>query len=379
MNKKIDEIIIIGAGMAGLGCAKQIYENKKKFKIITENIGGRIRTSPDGEVNYGAYYVTEDYTNILPYLEKTGKVDFSNSHLHSGKKHYHIISFKILKHLPALIKLFFDLYRFRMYLKKFKKESLIYSREKLIESNNLFKKYYHQKAGDYIKEKGFEKLVKEYIEQPLWASFFIDPRKISTAIFLGALQPLIVPSYSFKMNFDKITKRFKDKIIIDSVIKIIRKKDCFELKTKLGKNYYCKKIVLATPMNITNRLVKPQKINKGINVSFYHIKGEIRKPYDVKGYNFFAVKETTAISKELNGTYLYFYTGKDKIDKYFKKWEVITKDSWKPSLFFLGDKYVNINPEPNLFLANDHNVPSVENAFINGIYTANKIVGKTKD
>lgn len=379
MNKKVEKIIIIGAGMAGLGCAKHLYEEGVKFKIITKNIGGRVRTSPDGEVNYGAYYVTEDYTNTLPYLEKTGKVDFTNSHLHSGKKHYHLVSLKILKHFPAIIRILIDLYKFRKHLHKFKKESLIYSKEKLIESNKLFRKYYHQKAGEYIKENGMENLVKEYIEQPLWASFFIDPRKISTAIFLGALQPLIVPSYSFKMNFDKITKGFKDRIIIDSIIKVIRKKDFFELKTKLGRIYYCKKLVLATPMNITNKLIKPQKINKGINVSFYHIKGEIRKPYDVKGYNFFAVKEATAISKELNGTYLYFYTGKDKINKYFKRWEIITKDSWKPALFFIGDKYINMNPEPKIFLANDHNVPSIENAFINGIYTANKILGKAKD
>jgi len=46
-------------------------------------------------------------------------------------------------------------------------------------------------------------------------------------------------------------------------------------------------------------------------------------------------------------------------------------------LYFLGDNYIEENPEPNLFLANDHNVPSMEDAFINGKYTA-KLVLKSE-
>jgi len=375
---KIEETIIVGAGMAGLGCAKKLYENKHKFLIISEDVGGRVKTSPDGQVNYGAYYLTADCKNILPFVTKTGKVQFSNSHLHNGNEHYHLFSLRALKHWPAFLRLLQDLYIFKEHVNKNRKLAVEKSREELIESNPLLKKYYHQKAADYIKERNLEKIVDEYIEQFLWASFFYDCRKVSTILFLGSLLPLVTQGYSFKMNFNEITKGFKNRMITDSVTKVSRKGDYFELKTKKGRNYKCKNLVLATPMTITNKLVKPQKINGGVSVSYYHIKGEIKESYDVKGYNFFALKERTAISKEKDGTYLYFYSGKDNIKKYFKKWKVIAHDSWKPALYFLGDNYVKENPEKNLYIATDHNAPSMEDAFINGMYTAKLVMDNSK-
>ena len=374
----MEEVIIVGSGLSGLGCAKRLHGKGKKFKIITETIGGRVKTSPDGETNYGAYYMTEDCKNILPYVEKTGRVRFSHSHLHSGNDHYHVFSHRLLKHTFAGIKLMKDLYTARKHIIKLRKDSMEHSRKNLIESDPLLKKYYHQKAGDYIKENGLEGLTKEYLEQFLWASFFIDPRKVPTALFLGSLQPLLVPSYTFKFNFDKLIKGFKKDIIFDSVKNIRNKGRYFILKTKSGKTYTCRKLVIATPMKITNKLINPQKIKGGINVSYYHLKGEIRPPYNVNWYNFFSVRERTAISREPNGTYLYFYGGKDNINKYFKSYEVITHDKWEPALHFLGDEYVNMNPAPNLFVATDHDVPGMEDAFITGHYAAKLVLNSYK-
>src|SRR3989344_5497117 len=198
---KIEEVIIVGAGMAGLGCARQLHENGKKFKIITENIGGRVMTSPDGEVNYGAYYLTKDCRNILPYVRKTGRVKFSNSQLHRGRDSYRVFSPRAVKHIPAGLRLLIDLYRFRRHINKLREQSKDRQRKELIEADPLIKKYYHQKASEYIRKRRLEPLVSEYLEQFLWASFFIDCRKVTTAYFLGSLLPLIVPSYSFKMFF----------------------------------------------------------------------------------------------------------------------------------------------------------------------------------
>ncbi|OGC81606.1 MAG: hypothetical protein A2V81_05015 [Candidatus Abawacabacteria bacterium RBG_16_42_10] len=378
MTENFSDIIIVGAGMAGLGCAARLHENGFQFKIITENIGGRVKTSPDGEVNYGAYYITEDCKNILPFVEITGNVKFSNSRLHKGNDHYRLFSLRAIKHGFAFLRLLKDLQVFRKHINKNRELGTEHARDELIENDALIKQYYHEQASEYIKRRGLEKIVDEFLEQFLWASFFYDCRKVSTALFLGSLLPLLAKGHSFKMLFKKFTENFQKDIIFDSVVKVQRMNDHFELTTKSGKIYSCKKLVLATPMTITNKLVKPQKINGGINVSYYHVRGKIKPLYAGKGYNFFALAEASAISREPDGSNLYFYAGKDKIAKYFDQWEVITHDTWEPCLYFLGDNYVNMNPEPNLFLANDHNVPGLEDAFINGQYTAKLVMNKNK-
>ena len=158
-------------------------------------------------------------------------------------------------------------------MQKIRKQAFNVSYRELIEADPYLKKYYHQKAGDYIKEHGLENLTKEYLEQFLWAAYFTDPREVSTAIFLAVLKTIIVPSYSFKFHFEKLIAPFQDRIIRDSVIKVTRSAGRkFKLETKSGKIYECDILVLATPMNITNMLVKPQKIKRGIDVNYYHLR-----------------------------------------------------------------------------------------------------------
>ncbi|MDP6642135.1 MAG: NAD(P)/FAD-dependent oxidoreductase [Candidatus Nanoarchaeia archaeon] len=74
--KKEYDIIIIGRGVSGIGCAHHLKKyGKNNFLVITENIGGRICTSKNGKINYGAYYVTEYYQNILKFVKKTKKLE----------------------------------------------------------------------------------------------------------------------------------------------------------------------------------------------------------------------------------------------------------------------------------------------------------------
>ncbi len=382
------KVIIVGGGLSGLGCAKYLFEKGQNFLMITKDIGGRVKTSLDGETNYGAYYITADCYNVMPFVEKVSLVHFAKAHFHKWKckkcveckEHYHAYSWRMLKHIPAGIRLLLELFKFRRHHQKVRRQALGVSYQNLIEADPYLKKYYHQKAGDYIKEHGLENLTKEYLEQFLWAAYFTDPREVSTAIFLGVLMTIIVPSYSFKFHFEKLIAPFKENIVSDSVIKVTRlDNQKFWLETKSGKNYECDILVLATPMDVTNEwLSRPQKIKGGIGVNYCHLRGKIKREYDVAWYNFFPIEEETAISREPNGTYLYFYGNKDNTAKYFDSWEIIYKGEWRPALFFLGDEYVEEHPEPKLFLANDHNVPSTEDAYINGRYVASLVLKDLK-
>ena len=62
------ETIIVGAGIAGLACARRLHDARHPFLMIAENMGGRIQRSRDGAVNLGAYYVRADYTHVRDLL-----------------------------------------------------------------------------------------------------------------------------------------------------------------------------------------------------------------------------------------------------------------------------------------------------------------------
>ena len=150
------KIIIIGGGLAGLGCAKKLYEAGQEFKLITENIGGRVMTSPDGKVNYGAYYITQDCKNIKPYIDNLNPIRIKDFYFHKKGKPYSFFSPKIIKYLPAILKLSLDLLIFRRHFNALRKKAINSSSKKLIEKDPLLRKYYHQKADEYIKKRGLE-------------------------------------------------------------------------------------------------------------------------------------------------------------------------------------------------------------------------------
>jgi glycine/D-amino acid oxidase-like deaminating enzyme len=371
----MEGVIIVGGGLSGLGCAKRLKERGINFKLITEDVGGRVRTSPDGTVNYGAYYITADCKNMLSYASRLRAMRFWDFHFHAGARHYHFGLGAMFRHAPALLRLAFDLIKFRRRFVAMRRRAKDFSRQELIEGDPLLKKYYHQQAGEYIKEKRLENVVKEYFESVLWASFFEDPRKVPTFVLLQCLLPMIIPTYSFVLDFGKITESFKDDIILDSIVSIRRENDVIKLASKNGKIYECKKLVLATPMTITNQLIRPQKIKGGIEISFLHLRGQIKKTYDLSGYNFFPSSAQAAIAREADGSYLYFYKGENRVNDYFERVDqIITAKKWEPALILLGDVYINLNPEPGIYLANDHDVASTEDAFLNGIYIAKKLL-----
>ena len=64
------ETVIVGAGIAGLACARRLHDSERSFLLITKNVGGRVRTSVDGTVNLGAYYVRDDYSHVNQFVDR---------------------------------------------------------------------------------------------------------------------------------------------------------------------------------------------------------------------------------------------------------------------------------------------------------------------
>ena len=343
--------------------------------MITPEIGGRVRTSPDGKINYGAYYVTDDYQWTLPFVKTLDRVRIADGLFHQQDARYRFRSTRMLRHLPAMLRFKSDLHRFRRHFNAMNEFAGDFSRRHLIAADPVLQQAFDQPAEDYIRQRRLEGLFADYIDPLLWASFFDSPYNVSTFFVLAASLPLIVPMHTFVFDTEAATRGFGDRILSDSVQHVELGDRWHKIITTAGRTFRCRNLVLATPMNHTNRLLGPlaQPIRGGIDVSFYHLRGKLRPRYRGAMRNFFSSSEETIISREHDGSYLYYYIN-DQIDKYFESYTVITNEHWKPALFFHGKEFVNANPAPNVFIASDHDMPSMENAYLNGRYTASLLL-----
>ena len=380
MQDKIYETIIIGGGMAGIGCARTLSSKQKDFLLISKDIGGRVICSPDGEVNYGAFYVRKDYRQVLPFVHIGRKISFGSVRFQRGNKSWNFWDV-VYKHPFAVLKLYAHLLLFNFHYQKFEKNSQKTDQIELLEKDPYLKKMHAIRANDFLMLHNLKILTPLLIDPLVKSTAFLDVEEmpLSAAGLLLLLLIGLYPTYEFKLNKDALVAGLADNIIDDEVVSITRQEDVWTVKTILGNEYNAKNLVAATPIDITKRLLQLDlPVNHSISVHMAHVAGELLPEYNESGnFILFSSHKTQdiVISKEPNNSYL-FYSHNPNYDlsKYFKNYEIITEKFWHPA-FFIGHKFIPCRFAHDLFIIGDHNIVGMEDAYITGIYAANQIIG----
>ena len=82
-----------------------------------------------------------------------------------------------------------------------------------------------------------------------------------------------------------------------------------------------------------------------------------------------------AIARQEAGLILFSSASRDPdFARYFSSWEVIEHHHWNPAFHLEGDALLECEREPGLYLIGDHNVCDLEDAYITGVYAANRIL-----
>tara|TARA_Y100000310_G_C20679189_1_gene814899 strand:+ start:978 stop:2117 length:1140 start_codon:yes stop_codon:yes gene_type:complete len=374
---KIHETIIIGAGISGLACAHTLSQANKKFKIISENIGGRIVESSEDHVEYGAFYVMKGYSHILPFIKLGRRIELGKFKFHKGHNTYKLFTPRSLPYIPQLVRSLLLLKKFKKHYRKFKKNSMFMSQVEALQSDPFLFKLYKQKATQLIKEYNIKEITYDYYAECLHGTTFTDIKNINAFSFLHFTLPTIVPCYEFIFEKNKMTNKFKKNIIKESVKSLTKKNKLHCIKTKT-KSYLAKNIVVATPPHISQKLLKMKKCRGPVSAHMFHIKGTIKKEWDYCEENFFADNNRMlAIAHQPNDTYLFYSRGKNpKFDEYFTKYKIIKHKFWNPAFNIEGNVLWDSNHAKNLYLIGDHNVCGLEDSFITGVYAANQIIKK---
>ena len=375
MKKQTIETIIIGGGVAGLGCAHQLEKNKRDFLVITENVGGRIATSENGLVNYGAYFVLNNYKNILPFIKKGEKLHPFFVEFHDKRhRYYHLL--KMYKHPIQTLRLLSMLCAFKSRYEQFKIQCEQRSQKFVIESDPKLKKLYLQSASEFIQEKKIAEIASKFLSEGIYMCTFLPLSKVSAFDFMRLCLGLILPAYEFIFSPDKATENIKGKIKRDSVSSI----ENGEIQTKNGQVYKARHIVVATPAPIAKELLSLKKLKAGANAYVFHLSGDLKDRWKKGQFELFeSSSDVIFIRKQADGSYIFYSkTATPELENYFVNPKVILKKHWEPAFNIIGDELLDCEQGDNIYLAGDHNVIGLEDSYISGVLAANKILEKIK-
>ena len=375
MKKQTVETIIIGAGVAGLGCARQLVKHKRDFLVITEDIGGRIATSDDGRINYGAYFVLDNYSHILSFVQKGEKLHPFFVEFHNKKHRYYHLE-KMCKYPIQTLRLLSMLCAFKSKYEQFKKQCEQKSQKFVIESDPKLKKLYLQSDSEFIKEKKIVEIANKFLSEGIYMCTFLPLSKVSAFDFMRLCLGLILPAHEFIFLSDKATESFRGKIKSDSVTSI---KDG-EIQTKNGQVYKARHIVIATPAPVAKELLGLKKLKAGSNSYVFHLSGDLKDRWRGGQFELFDnSSDVIFIRKQADGSYIFYAkTANPKLENYFVSPRVISRKHWEPAFNITGDELLDCEQGDNIYLAGDHNVIGLEDSYITGVLAANKILEKIK-
>jgi len=375
MQERLYDTIIIGAGISGLACARQLNKYNQNFLVISKDIGGRIITSEDGSVNYGAFFVCSDYDNFLKYVTLKYRIRLRDFCFHENKNTYVLFEPKFMRYLSQFIKTYKLLYIFRKKLRLMRKKSVTISQKKSIESDSFLYDLYMQKASDFIKEHNIESGTEVYLSKALYSTTFSQVSEMNAFSFLQFLIPLITPIYTFEFEKEKMIKSFQENITIGNVTDIKYKDDKYKIKTVDG-FFYSKNIVLATEITWSKDFAGVKKVNIPVNTNMIHVKGIAKKEISWKNYQLFSPPgNVQAVADLKDGTYLFYYKNvMPDLKDYFENPYIIASKQWRPAGTINGHNLIESNRGNNMYLIGDYNIAGLEESYITGLFSANQII-----
>lgn len=375
MYTKIINTIVIGAGISGLSCARQLQAKNEDFLLISEDIGGRILTSEDGTVNYGAFFVCSDYHNFLKYATIQSRIRLRDFCFHENDDTYVLFEPQLLAYLYQFLKIRKLLHRFRNALRFLRKNAETQSQKTLIENDPLLHELYLKPAVDLVKEFEIQRITEKYLSKALYSTTFSSIPEINAFSFLQFLLPLITPIYTFIFEKEKMIAPFKDNICLESVKNIHHKDDFYTIKTN-KKSYRATNLVLATDISWSQEFAGVKEVNKPISTNMLHIRGAPKNSISKKKYQLYPPHSMTqAIATIPDGTFLFYYKNEQPpLEHFFTNPQVIAHHFWNPAGRINGHVLIESNRGNNMYLIGDYNIAGLEEAFITGIYAAYQII-----
>lgn len=380
-EKNVCETIIVGGGISGLSCAHQLTLRGKDFRLLTEDVGGRI-FSPEGDpVNYGAYYIAAPVSGYRKFVTLGERIVASKTLMCGAdtKNFYTASVMDFIRNIGPSLYFLSVLVQFGIKYRRFLARCERMQQTDALRADTFLRNLYFQTAEEFVQKHGLEKHSEKFLKSAFWGQTFSTLDEISAFVFLQLCMPLLIPTYAFTFKKPEMTAPFKEKILYTTVETIHEKSGIYEIHTKSGDVFYAKNLVMATPGWVTQKLTRDifplPEIKTSVGVHVFHLSGTLLDTIPkTKSIVFSAGDEFHSLVQHCDGTYLlYARTSSPDFSKVFSTWNVIGEKSWNPALTVRGSILIENHPRANLYLIGDHNVCGTEASYITGIYAGKTI------
>jgi glycine/D-amino acid oxidase-like deaminating enzyme len=370
------ETVIIGAGIAGLACARQLHDSGRSFLLITEDVGGRVLRSTDGTVNLGAYYVRGDYSHVNQFVERGRRIRRRDTLLGDEEGVFNRGYVPLLRHPWQALRFIRSLRKFRRHYATFKQESLVKSQADAIRADPFLFELYMEDANRYVSRHRIEDIARSYLAPMTQGTGFTSVDRLTAFTMLVVMLPTIIPIYEHVFRFDALTSGFGDSLLFGSVTGITPTDDRYCIETGDGGTFSAANVVVATPTDVSARLLDLGSVKGPISAHMTVVRGSLLRPWSTAAFSLFPAGDPTyAIAQQSDGSILICSASEDvDFERYFSTWEIVEHHHWNPAFHLAGNVLLECERGEGLYLIGDHNVCDLEDAYITGVYAANRIL-----
>lgn len=370
------ETVIVGGGIAGLACARRLHDAGRPFLLITEDVGGRIRASTDGAVNLGAYYVRSDYSHVNRYVDRGKRI--RRHHILRGDRDGSFTrrDLPLLEHLPQAVRFVRLMREFRRHYETFKQDCLLISQAEAIRADPLLDHLYHEPAPRFIRRQRIEDIARSYLAPAIRGTGFTSMDELTAFTLLVGVLPTIVPIFEYAFRLDRLTDGFEAAVRCDAVTAVTPTSAHYTVRTRRGADVVADNVVVATPIDVSARLLDLGPLKSPVHAHMFLLRGTLHRPWAAAPFTLLPEGDPVFALARQNGglTLLSSSSGDPGFSRYFSAWEVVEHHHWNPAFHLEGDALLECEQAPGLYVIGDHNVCDLEDAYITGVYAANRIL-----
>jgi glycine/D-amino acid oxidase-like deaminating enzyme len=372
--ERIDNLIV-GGGVSGLACARQLHDSGVPFVLVTDQLGGRLLASGRGHP-LGAVMVHEDYVHMLQHTRRSSRPRVLRSYIWNGTKGVHTLlqvdwlrAFRFGKVLA----------RFRESLNRLRGRTPLTCQKELMEADPWLRELVSQSARDFIREHGIERLAERLLGPLAGAVFLCDWEELNAFHFcVGAYFTSGRPRRAdWSDTVASLTRGYSDRIVIDRV-ESIEETDgggAYRVAAR-ERQYVAKRLVLSTPVAASLELISVPDDAQQIRCHVFHILGKRRSLYRPKCSLLMGPRDEIKIFDAQPDGIDVVYSAHAEPDfaRYYEDHSVLEHHFWQPAIQLSRAEWRPLRPRPNLFTIGDYNICGLEDSYVTGLFAANKII-----